>query len=145
MSITQNTNDSLKLKHTKKNPSNKPLKPTESSHSLSLSVSVSFPLALTLSFPLTSSLHLTPSCSVFASLCPFLPQTLILDGSTCRDSISTTNKDYLSLSLFLATDSIKSKYMLSKLYLYYESPSHYFEVLFLVLTYHMFRLHYVFM
>ena len=38
--------------------------------------------------------------------------------------------------------SINSAYK-TKLYLYYESPSHYFEEQFLVLTYHMFQLYYV--
>ena len=80
-------------------------------HSLpSQSQSHSLPLSLSLSFFLTPSFYLALFPPRSVSLRCFLPQTLILGGSTGRDSTSITSKDSLSLSLslFLATDSIKS-------------------------------------
>ena len=77
---------------------------------VSQSQSHSLPLSLSLSFSLAPSFYLTLFPPRSVSLRCFLPQTLILGGSTSRGSTSITSKDSLSLSLslFLATNSIKS-------------------------------------
>ena len=106
------------------------------SHSHSHSLSLCRRRCLSLCRSVSASLNLSPSNTHF--------------GWLRWQSITKVR----TLSLFLATDSIKSNicyqncifiFPKKNLYLYYESPSHYFEVQFLVLTYHMFQLHYVFM
>ena len=73
--------------------------------SRSLSVSLSLFTDSSLHCSVSTSLHRSVSASASlrrsASLYRFLPQTLILGGSTGRDSVSITSKDSLSLSSLL--------------------------------------------
>ena len=127
------------------------------SQSHSLSLLVSFPLSHSQSHSL--SLHHSVSFAPSLSL-PLAPLRLTQPFSlrhwfwVAPLVVYHKNKDTLSIP---CNRQHKIQYMLSKLYLYfsqkkkkklylyYESLSHYFEILFLALTYHMFQLHYVFM